>query len=502
MNVRVRYAPSPTGLQHIGGIRTALFNYFFAKSMGGKFILRVEDTDRERFSEDSLKDLYDTLGWLGIKWDEGPKKGGDFGPYIQSERTELYKKYANQLVAAGKAYYCFCTSERLTELREVQKKEKKNYGYDRHCRDLSEEEVDNKKKEGLKSVIRLKIPLEGKTSFDDLILGTVTRKNKDISPDPVLLKSDGFPTYHLANVVDDHLMEITHILRAQEWIPSGAIHVLLYNAFEWKSPAYCHLPMVMGKDGQKLSKRHGSTSVIDFRKRGYLPEAIVNYVTMVGWAYDDSREFFTKEELEKLFSLEKINKAPGVFDYKKLEWFNGQYIRKKTESELIDEVIPYLKQDGIVSESVTDHEMKIIKNMMSLMTERLHFMSDISELSRFLFKDIAEYTLSDLIPKKMDFKGTLTSLEGARELIEGFESRSDEENEELFRQKSEEVKVKLGSMLMPLRVAISGSKISPPIFGSLRLLGVEKALERIDHVIKLLKEAVKNEVEKEETNGQ
>lgn len=503
MEVRVRYAPSPTGLQHIGGIRTALFNYFFAKSMGGKFILRVEDTDRERFSEESLKDLYDTLEWLGINWDEGPEKGGDFGPYVQSERSELYRKYAQQLVDEGKAYHCFCTSERLSELREVQKKEKKNYGYDRYCRDLSEEEVDKKKKEGLNSVIRLKIPLEGKTSFDDLILGTVTRKNKDISPDPVLMKSDGFPTYHLANVVDDHLMEITHILRAQEWIPSGAMHVLLYRAFGWEAPAYCHLPMVMGKDGQKLSKRHGSTSVVDFRKRGYLPEAIINYVTMVGWAYDDSREFFTKEELEKLFSLEKINKAPGVFDYKKLEWFNGQYIRKKSEAELIEEVLPYLKKDEIISEDVTVHEMKIIKNMMSLMTERLHFMSDISELSRFLFKDISSYTLTDIIPKKMDFEGTIRALEGARELVEGFSARSDEENEELFRKKSEEVKVKLGSMLMPLRVAISGSKVSPPIFGSLRLLGVEKALKRIDHVINLLKEAVKNEVEQEgSSNGE
>ena len=494
MDVRVRYAPSPTGLQHIGGVRTALFNYFFARSMGGKFILRVEDTDRERFSEESLKDLYDTLEWLGIDWDEGPVKGGPYGPYVQSERSELYREYADKLVDDGKAYHCFCTTERLNDLREVQKKEKKSYGYDRHCRDLSEEERNKKKGEGLKSVIRLKIPLEGKTSFDDLLLGTVTRKNKDISPDPVLMKSDGFPTYHLANVVDDHLMEITHILRAQEWIPSGAMHILLYKAFRWDPPAYCHLPMVMGKDGQKLSKRHGSTSVIDFRKRGYLPEALINYVTMVGWAYDDSREFFTKDELEKLFSLEKISKSPGVFDYKKLEWFNGQYIRKKSEAELIKEVIPYLKKDGIISEDVTDREMNIIKNMMSLMAERLHFMSDISELAGFLFKDISEYTLADLIPKKMDYKGTVEVLEGARELVEGFESRSDEENEELFRRKSEEVKVKLGSMLMPLRVAISGSKVSPPIFGSLRLLGVEKALERIDHVIDLLKKEVKKEV--------
>ncbi len=497
MEVRVRYAPSPTGLQHIGGVRTALFNYFFARSKGGKFILRIEDTDRERFSEESLNDLYETLEWLGIEWDEGPVKGGPYGPYVQSERSELYREYADKLVGEGKAYHCFCTSERLADLREVQKKEKKNYGYDRHCRNLSHKDVEKKRAEGLKSVIRLKVPLEGETSFEDLLLGKVTRKNKDISPDPVLLKSDGFPTYHLANVVDDHLMKISHILRAQEWIPSGAMHILLYRAFGWEPPLYCHLPMVMGKDGQKLSKRHGSTSVIDFRRRGYLPEALINYVTMVGWSYDDSREFFTKEELEKLFSLEKINKAPGVFDYKKLEWFNGQYIRRKSEEELVDEVIPYLKKDGIVSENISEREMLIIKNMISLMAERLHFMSDISELSRFLFHDIGEYTITDIIPKKMDYAGTIKVLESARELVEGFESRSDEENEELFRKKSEEVKVKLGSMLMPLRVAISGSKVSPPIFGSLRLLGTEKALNRIDHVIELLKK----ELEKEEKNG-
>ena len=501
MNVRVRYAPSPTGLQHIGGVRTALFNYFFAKSMGGKFILRVEDTDRERFSEESLQDLYDTLSWLGIDWDEGPVKGGPYGPYVQSERSELYRKYADQLVDNGKAYHCFCTSERLNDLREVQKKEKKNYGYDRHCRNLSKEEVLEKQSKGLKSVIRLKVPLEGKTSFNDLILGTVTRKNKDISPDPVLLKSDGYPTYHLANVIDDHLMKISHILRAQEWIPSGAMHILLYKAFGWDPPAYCHLPMVMGKDGQKLSKRHGSTSVVDFRERGYLPEAIINYVTMVGWAYDDSREFFTKEEFEKLFSLEKINKAPGVFDYKKLEWFNGQYIRKKSEVEIIEAVLPYLKKDGIISEDVSEKEMAIIKNMMGFMTERLHFISDISELSRFLFKDIDAYTLTDLIPKKMDFEGTLSVLRGIRSLVEDFENRTDEENEVLFRQKSEEMAVKLGSLLMPLRVAISGSKVSPPIFESLRLLGSKKALERIDTVIELLKDAVKNEIKNEENNG-
>ena len=277
MNVRVRYAPSPTGLQHIGGVRTALFNYFFARTNGGKFILRVEDTDRERYSDESLQDLYDTLDWLGVKWDEGPVVGGPYGPYIQSERFAIYQEYAKKLVDMGKAYYCYCSAERLEALRQKQIEEKSPVqGYDGHCRDLTAEQRAELEAQGIKPVIRLKVPREGSTTFHDVLMGDITRENKDISPDPVLLKSDGFPTYHLANVIDDHLMGITHIMRAQEWIPSGPLHVILYEAFGWEVPTYCHLPMVMGNDGHKLSKRHGSTSVRDFRKKGYLPEALLN----------------------------------------------------------------------------------------------------------------------------------------------------------------------------------------------------------------------------------
>jgi glutamyl-tRNA synthetase len=325
MSVRVRYAPSPTGLQHIGGVRTAIFNYLFARANKGTFILRIEDTDQERSHEEALKDLYDTLRWLGLDWDEGPVQGGDYGPYVQSERFDLYQEYARKLVKEGKAYFCYCTTERLAALRKEQQAGKSKYqGYDRHCRNLTEDQREAYEKQGIKPVIRLKVPLEGKTTFHDQLMGDISRKNTDISPDPVLLKSDGFPTYHLANVIDDHLMGITHIMRAQEWIPSGALHILLYEAFGWEPPVYCHLPMVMGKDGQKLSKRHGSTAVRDFRIQGYLPEAILNYISLLGWSFDDKTEFFTREKLEKVFTLEKINKAPGVFDFKKLLWFNGQ----------------------------------------------------------------------------------------------------------------------------------------------------------------------------------
>src|SRR5690554_701526 len=280
MKVRVRYAPSPTGLQHIGGIRTALFNYFFARANKGKFILRIEDTDQSRYDEKAVEDLYATLKWLGIDWDEGPVVGGPYAPYQQSERFELYKEYAEKLIDDGKAYRCYCTSERLEKVRQEQTESKsKVVGYDRHCRNLSKEEIASLEKEGKSSVVRFKIPLEGKTVVEDLLMGSISRRNSDISPDPVLLKSDGFPTYHLANVIDDHFMEISHIMRAQEWIPSGPLHVLLYEAFGWETPKFCHLPMVMGKDGQKLSKRHGSTAVKEFIEQGYLSEALINYVS-------------------------------------------------------------------------------------------------------------------------------------------------------------------------------------------------------------------------------
>lgn len=489
MSVRVRYAPSPTGLQHIGGVRTALFNYFFARAMGGKFILRIEDTDQERYSDDALQDLFDTLDWLGIDWDEGPQRGGSLGPYIQSARTALYQSYAEKLIADGNAYKCFCTSERLDALREDQQaKKSKQQGYDRHCRNLSESERKALEEAGTPYVVRLAVPLEGKTTLHDIIMGDITRKNSDISPDPVLLKSDGFPTYHLANVIDDHLMEITHIMRAQEWIPSGPLHVLLYQAFGWEAPLYCHLPMVMGKDGQKLSKRHGSTAVRDFRESGYLPEAILNYVSLIGWSFDDKTEFFTREELEKVFTLEKINKAPGVFDYKKLEWFNGHYIRSKNDAELKKLLIPFLVKDGITLNPPTQEQMNIIENMLPIVRERLKLLSDIGPMTRFLFQEIPEPAKVELIPKKLDEIKTAAILKEALSIYQDIPDGDDEVLEQAFTKAAEKLEVKLGAVLMPVRVAVTGSSISPPLFESIRLLGVESAVIRIQNAITILED--------------
>ncbi len=480
MKTRVRYAPSPTGLQHIGGVRTAIFNYLFARATGGSFILRVEDTDQARTTPEAMNDLFETLEWLGIEPDEGPAKGGNFGPYIQSERQELYKQYAEQLVSEGKAYRCYCTSERLDQLREEQKAKKSSViGYDGHCRELTPEQEAELAKSNPNPVIRFKIDPRGSTTFHDELMGDITRKHKDISPDPVMLKADGFPTYHLANVIDDHLMEITHILRAQEWIPSGPLHVLLYQAFGWEPPKYCHLPMVMGKDGQKLSKRHGSTSVIEFRKQGCLPEALLNYVSLVGWSFDGEREFFTKDELEKVFSLEKINTSPGVFDYKKLEWFNGQYIRKLSEEQLQHELLPYLQQAKVVAIPPTGDELAMVQKMLPLVQERLKYLSDIAPMVRFLFEDIETPTLEALTPKKGTPEGVLQALQVAEELVPQVGTISEDELNDLFRAKAEELGMKLGSLMMPLRIALSGSSVSPPLFGSIELLGVEKSLERV-----------------------
>lgn len=491
MEVRVRYAPSPTGLQHIGGVRTALFNYFFAKSMGGKFILRVEDTDRERYSDESLQDLYDTLDWLGIKWDEGPVVGGPCGPYIQSERFELYKEYAEKLVKDGKAYYCYCTPERLEKVRQEQIASKSDYqGYDRHCANLTDEERADLEAQGIKPVIRLRVPTEGKTTFHDILMGDITRKNKDVSPDPILLKSDGFPTYHLANVIDDHLMGITHIMRAQEWIPSGPLHILLYEAFGWEPPIYCHLPMVMGKDGQKLSKRHGSTSVRDFRAKGYLPEAIINYVTMVGWSLDAHTEFFSKEDLEKCFKIENIHKAPGVFDYKKLDWFNGQYIRECDNERLSSLCTPYLQEAGFISKEVTEEEKKLILSLIPSVKERMKVLSDVVPLTTFLFKDEPVVDKTVYIAKGSNEENTLKALEkGSGILLSGLkEGKAEATIEEELVNLSKELEIKINGVFQPIRVAITNSTVSLPLFDSIKLLGLDETEKRLERALKIFKE--------------
>jgi glutamyl-tRNA synthetase len=488
VSVRVRYAPSPTGFQHIGGVRTALYDYLYARKQGGTFILRIEDTDRKRFVPEAMQDIYDTFAWLGFRWDEGPDVGGPHGPYFQSERVVLYRTYAEELLARGQAYRCYCTPERLEKLREAQQagaegSEQSVQGYDRHCRNLSDDERTAGQKSGTPSVIRLKIPLEGSTTFRDELLGDITVENTSISPDPVLIKSDGFPTYHLALVVDDHLMEITHTMRGQEWLPSAPIHKILYDAFGWQMPAVCHLPMVMGKDGHKLSKRLGSTSVREFRAQGYLPEALLNCIAMVGWSYDDKRELFTLDELVQHFDIEKLSKSPGVFDYQKLEWFNGVYLRAKSPAELARLIAPYMRQAGL-----PDDDFGTLEGAAGLVRERVKRLAEVPDMVRYLFEGPAVYAADDLVPKKMDRTRTLEMLENLRTLIPPA-CAGDPATEEKAKALAERLGVKLGDLLMPLRVAVTGSKVSPPLFESIRLIGPDRARAAVEAAIARLRGA-------------
>ena len=504
MEIRDRYAPSPTGPQHIGGVRTALFNYLFACSTGGKFILRLEDTDQSRSEERYVQNLYDTFEWLGFRWDEGPDKGGSFGSYIQSERTEIYQKYAGELLEKDCAYRCFCTSERLDNVRKEREKAGLS-GYDRFCRSISKEESQNRSEKKEAFTIRLKIPLaemgeeSQSTSFYDHIIGQVEWKNEDINPDPVLLKSDGFPTYHLANVVDDHLMEITHILRAQEWLPSVPLHVIMYRAFGWEHPKFCHLPMVMGLDGKKLSKRHGSTSIDEFRKQGILPDALINYVAMVGASYEEGKDIYTLDELAAHFSIDKLNKAPGIFDYKKLEWFNGQYIRMKTNEELANLSLSFAMEAGLFGRSgiapgqEPDSEQKeIYIKAMSLIKERLIYLTEIPDKLSYIFRrpplpPKEEYINPKSDPSKDGYISPSGVLERAKSLMEDMaNSPSDEEAENILKSYLEKEGIKLGDFMMPLRIAITGSRVSPHLFGSIRLLGKEESMVRLEEAIALL----------------
>lgn len=518
-DVRVRYAPSPTGMQHIGGVRTALFNYLFAHSKDGKFILRLEDTDRTRYDKKFVQNLYDTMAWLGLDWDEGGDKGGEYGPYVQSERFELYKKYAYELVEKGEAYYCFCDSERLERIRKIQTENKMAPGYDRNCRHLTAEEIKENLDAKKPYVIRLKVPMEGVTKFHDHLLGDIEWKNEDISPDPVLLKSDGFPTYHLANIVDDHFMKITHVMRAQEWIPSTPLHVQMYRSFGWEHPEFCHLPMVNGKDGQKLSKRHGATSVNEFRARGYLPKAIINYVAMLGCSYIDGQDIYSLEELAKNFKLEHLNKSPAVFDYKKLEWYNGQYIRMMSAEELYKWTLPFITKTGDAaldinvsdefpaphvgpeysgvtlnekgepvcvdsSMNMTSEEVKkTLIGLMPLIQERLHFLTDAAEMVHFMFTEPVVPPVDQIIPKKIDAAKTKEVLIAAKDFVGQIFGKTHEEAEAIAKETAEKMGIKLGDFMMPIRMAVTGSRVSPPLIGSILILGKEKCISRINKTL-------------------
>ncbi len=479
--VRVRFAPSPTGYLHVGGARTALFNWLYARHHNGTFILRIEDTDRTRYREDALQDLMDGLRWLGLEWDEGPEVGGDYGPYFQSQRLALYQEYAQKLVKEGHAYQCYCSPERLAALRQSQRGGDQT-GYDRRCRTLTARERADYEAQGIVPVIRLAVPLEGQTSFHDVIHGDTIVENSTLD-DIVLLKSDGYPTYHLANVVDDHLMAISHILRADEWLPSVPRHVLLYRAFGWEIPVYAHLPVILSPTGKgKLSKRHGGVAVRDFRREGYLPEAMVNFLARLGWSYDDKTEFFTRQELIAKFDLEGVNRSPAAFSYDKLDWMNGFYIRQLGLDDLAQRLLPFLIGVGLPADLTT------VRRIAPLVQERLKRLAEVVEWTDFFFSAELDYDPQLLIGKKMTAAQSLAVLSRARETLARLSAFDEGALEPALRALAEEMGLKAGQLLGVIRVAVTGKEVAPPLFGTLAILGREKVLQRLDKAVELLRE--------------
>lgn len=484
-SVRVRFAPSPTGFLHIGGARTALFNWLFARHNGGSFILRIEDTDRTRFQEDALDDIMTSLRWLGLDWDEGPEVGGNFGPYCQSERLHLYHEYAAQLVRDGHAYPCYCTPERLKALREEQQKNKRSVGYDRHCRDLTQKQRAEYDAQGVVPVIRLAVPLLGSTTYHDVIRGSSTVQNSELD-DLVLLKSDGFPTYHLANVIDDHLMEITHIMRADEWLPSVPRHILLYQAFGWEVPAYAHLPIILSPDGKgKMSKRFGATAVREFRDQGYIPEGMLNYLARVGWSYDDRTEFFTRDDLIEKFTLEGVNKSPAAFSYDKLESIDAEHIRGLAVDDLAGRLLRYLHEHGVPQASP-----EMVGGLTPLIRERIKKLSEAVDATDFFFANAIDYPAEMLIGKKLTAEESLGGLHRMRDVLESLPDFREETLEARLYPLAEEMGLKPGSLFGVLRVAVTGKKVAPPLFGTLAVLGRETVLSRIDEADEKLRSLV------------
>lgn len=484
--VRTRFAPSPTGYLHIGGLRTALYAYLFAKKNGGDFILRLEDTDRERLVGDAAEIIYSTLKETGLNYDEGPDVGGDFGPYIQSERKDLYKKYAEELVDAGAAYYCFCSKERLSELKEQCEREGKNPKYDKHCLGLPKEEIQRRIDEGEPYVIRQNVPTDGETTYKDAVFGEITVPNADLE-DNILLKSDGYPTYNLANVVDDHLMGITHVIRGVEYLASTPKYNMLYDALNWERPEYIHLSPVMKDKQHKLSKRNGDASFEDLVLKGYLPEAILNYIALLGWSPGGEQEIFDLDELIKAFDLDGISKSPAIFDEAKLRWMNAEYIKNMSDAEFIERAKPYINE-------VIDPDKFDLSILAEILKPRIEALTEIPGKIEFL-SEMPDYDASLYIHKKMkvDEEKALSALKAALPVLE--ETAEEDFNKEGLHDKlmdlAKQLEIKNGQLLYPLRIAVTGTAVTPGgAIEAAALLGKEKTLSRLKKSIALLEEAV------------
>ncbi len=476
-----RFAPSPTGYMHIGNLRTALYSYLIGKHDGGKFILRIEDTDRERLVEGATDVIKSTLATTGLNYDEGPDVGGDHGPYVQSERKEIYMEYAKKLVEMGHAYYCFCTKERLEQLHEADALG----GYDRHCRNLSKEEVEANLAAGLPFVIRQKMPTEGVTSYHDEVFGDISMNNEELQ-DQILMKADGYPTYNFCHVIDDHLMGVTHVVRGSEYLTSTPKYVLLYDAYGWERPTYVHLPLLMGKDAEgnisKLSKRHGAVSFQDLVADGYLPEAIINYISLLGWCpKNNEQEFFTLEELKEAFTIDGVSKSPSVFDFEKLLWFNGEYIHKLEDEKFTELVAPFIKTE--LPENINKAKM------LGLLKTRIAKLSEINDRMAF-FITLPEYEKELFLNKKnkiADYEIVKTVLTETKAILEGVESF---DNDTLFAALmpiAERLSIKTGTLMWCVRIAVSGMTATPGgATEIMEVIGKNESLSRIDKALSKL----------------
>lgn len=480
-NVRTRYAPSPTGYMHIGNLRTALYEYLIAKKNNGKFILRIEDTDQERFIEGAVDVIYKTLKMAGIHHDEGPDVGGDYGPYVQSERKGMYLEYAKKLVELGGAYYCFCSKERLNELKEQQDAAGQGHRYDRHCLKLSKEEVAQKLANNEPYVIRQKMPDTGTTSFDDAVYGTITVDNSELD-DQILIKTDGLPTYNFANVIDDHQMAISHVVRGNEYLASTPKYNLLYTAFGWDIPTYVHVPLILKASGQKLSKRAGDPSFEDLVSMGYLVEAIVNYVVLLGWSPGSNQEIYSLKELEEAFDISGISKAPAIFDINKLTWMNGEYIRKMPVEEFHTLALPYYEK------AITNKNIDTLK-LSKLLQLRTEVLTTIPETIDFV-DQLPEYDIEMYVHKKSKttLENSLESLELALPVLEGISNWDFDTIHETLFAHIEARGVKNSLVLWPVRTAISGKAVTPG--GAIELadiFGKDESIKRIKIGIEKLK---------------
>jgi glutamyl-tRNA synthetase len=481
MTPRVRFAPSPTGYLHIGGLRTALYNYLFAKNQNGKLILRIEDTDRKRFVEGAVENLIDTLNWAGINFDEGPDIGGEFTPYLQSERLHIYKELAQKLTLEKKAYYCFCTPERLEKLKEEQQKQKLPQAkYDKYCSHLSKSEIEAKLNSKIPFVIRLNVQPEQKIIFNDVIRDIVEFDTNNID-DQVLLKSDGFPTYHLANVVDDHLMKITHVIRGEEWLSSTPKHVILYNYFGWDKPVFAHLPLLLNPDKSKLSKRQGDVAVEDYREKGYLKEALVNFVALLGWNFGDDKEFYEMDELIEKFSLERVHKAGAVFNLEKLNWLNYEHLRRKTDSEILKMLRSEIDKSEFNNGNFDD---EYLLKVIGAMKERVSFVKEYLTKSPYFFQ--APETYEDQNLKKRWKEDSAELLNKLKERFEQLENPSKEDFEKALDEIASQFDVNKGKLVHPLRIAVSGVGEGPGVYDIVSVLGKEKTISRINAALKKL----------------